>query len=76
MDWEDPLEKEMANPLQCSCLGSPMNRGAWGAMVYRVAKELDMTKQRHYFVNKGLYSQSYGFCSTHVWVCELDHKEI
>ena len=25
-------------------------------------------KQRHYFVNKGLSSQSYGFCSGHVWM--------
>ena len=25
-------------------------------------------KQRHYFANKGLYSQSYGFSSSHVWV--------
>ena len=25
-------------------------------------------KQRHYFVNKGLYSQSYGFFSSHVWM--------
>ena len=32
-------------------------------------------KQRHHFVNKGLYSQSYGFFSSHVWMWELDHKE-
>ena len=25
-------------PLQYSCLGSPMDRGAWQAMVYGVAK--------------------------------------
>ena len=25
-------------------------------------------KQRHYFANKGLSSQSYGFSSSHVWV--------
>ena len=25
-------------------------------------------KQRHYFVNKGPYSQSYGFSSDHVWM--------
>ena len=24
-------------------------------------------KQRHYFANKGLYNQSYGFSSSHVW---------
>ena len=32
-------------------------------------------KQRHYFVDKGPYSQSYGFSSTHVWMWELDYKE-
>ena len=32
-------------------------------------------KQRHYFVNKGPGSQSYGFSSSHVWLWELDHKE-
>ena len=32
-------------------------------------------KQRHYFVNKGLSSQSYGFSSGHVWMGELDYKE-
>ena len=32
-------------------------------------------KQRHYFANKSLYSQSYVFSSSHVWMWELDHKE-
>jgi len=32
--------------------------------------------QRHYFVDKGLYIQSYGFSSSHVWMWELDLKEI
>ena len=32
------------NPLQYSCLENPMDRGAWWATVYRVAKELDMTQ--------------------------------
>ena len=27
-------------------------------------------KQRHYFVNKGLPSQGYGFSSSHVWITE------
>ena len=26
------------NPLQCSCLANPMDRGAWWATVHRVAK--------------------------------------
>ena len=32
-------------------------------------------KQRHHFVNKGPYSQSYGFSSSYVCLWELDHKE-
>ena len=32
-------------------------------------------KQRHHFANKGLYCQSYGFSSSHVWMWELDHEE-
>ena len=32
-------------------------------------------KQRHYFANKGLSSQSYGFSSGHVWMWKLDYKE-
>ena len=31
--------------------------------------------QRHYFANKGLPGQSYGFSSSHVWMWELDYKE-
>ena len=31
-------------------------------------------KQRHYFANKGLSSQGYGFSSSHVWMWELDYK--
>ena len=32
-------------------------------------------KQRHYFVDKGPSSQSYGFSSSHVWMWDLDYKE-
>ena len=32
-------------------------------------------KQRHYFVNQGLSSQSYGFSRSHVWMLELDNKK-
>ena len=31
-----------AQPLQCSCLENPMDRGAWWATVHGVAKESDM----------------------------------
>ena len=32
-------------------------------------------KQRHYFANKCLSSQSYGISSSHVWMSELDRRE-
>ena len=31
--------------------------------------------QRYHFTYKGPDSQSYGFCSSHVWMWKLDHKE-
>ena len=36
----------------------------------KVMTNLDsiLKKQRHHFANKGLYSQSYGFSSSHVWM--------
>ena len=30
------------NPFQYSCLGNPMNRGAWRAAVHRVAEKSDI----------------------------------
>ena len=32
-------------------------------------------KQRHYYADKVLCSQSYGFSCSQVWMWELDHKE-
>ena len=32
-------------------------------------------KQRHYFANKGPYSQIYGFSSSHVWMWKLGDKK-
>ena len=34
-----------------------------------------MKKQRHYFANKGPFSQSFDFSSSHIWMWELDHNE-
>ena len=43
----------------------------------KVMTNLDsiLKKQRHYFANKGLSSQSYGFSSSHVWIRKLVYKE-
>ena len=35
---EDPPGEGNGNPLQCSCLENPMDRGAWWATVRGVAK--------------------------------------
>ena len=32
-------------------------------------------KQRHYFANKGPFSQSHGFSISHVWMWKMDYKE-
>ena len=42
----------------------------------KVMTNLDsILKSRHYFANKGLSSQGYGFSSSHVWMWELDYEE-
>ena len=33
-------------------------------------------KQKHYFANKSLYCQGYGFSSSNVWMCHLGYEEI
>ena len=35
---EDALEKVNGNPLQCSCLENPIDRGAWQAADHGVAR--------------------------------------
>ena len=44
LGWEDLLEKDMANPLQYSCLENPMDRGAWWATVHRVTQRQTQLK--------------------------------
>ena len=33
-----------------------------------MTKQDSILKSRHYFANKGLFSQNYGFSSSHVWM--------
>ena len=37
--------------------------------------DIHIKKQRHYFANKGLSSQGYGFSHSYIWMWELDHKK-
>ena len=38
LDWEDPLEEEMATSVQYSCQENPMDGGAWWATVHNVTE--------------------------------------
>ena len=40
---EDSPAEGNGNPLQCSCLGNPMDRGAWQATVHWVTKEAQLS---------------------------------
>ena len=43
LGWEDTPGEGNGNPIQYSCLGNPMDRGAWRATIHGVAKESDTT---------------------------------
>ena len=43
--------EENGNPLHYSCLGSPMDRGTWRAIIHRVTKEPDTTWQLNNYLN-------------------------
>ena len=43
------------NPLQNSCLGNPMDKGAWWATVHGVTKESDMTERLNNNNSSNLY---------------------
>ena len=52
------LEKEMANYFSYSCLGNPMDRGAWWATVHGIA-ELDMIQQLNNNKSRGEGAEEY-----------------
>ena len=43
LGWEDSPGEGNGNSFQDSCLGNPMDRGAWWVAVHGVTKESDMT---------------------------------
>ena len=46
---------ENGNPFQYSCLGNPMDRGAWQVTVHGVTKDPDTTYQLNNNKNKCIY---------------------
>ena len=49
LSQKDPLEEGHGNPLQCSCLEKPMDRGAWRVTVHGVAKRQTRLSDQHFF---------------------------
>ena len=61
LGWEDPLEEEMATPLQDSCLENPMDRGVWQAIVQgvkRVGHDLATKPLNHQMASKSSSSKT------------------
>ena len=66
--------KENGNPLQFSCLGNPMDRGAWWATVHEVEKEWDLNRyvRAYTHVGSGVYSKT---CNSSTYEHDLIWKE-
>ena len=82
------IGKGNGNPLQCSCLENPRDRGAWWAAIYGVAQSRTWLKQlsmhsmhasvcvhtHRYIINKSNFS-NYGKQSFYPWNFNLVHRE-
>ena len=61
-----------------SSAGGQDNKKWWPRVYWKESYDKPrqhIKKQRHHFADKGPYSQSYGFYSSHVWMWELGHEE-
>ena len=91
LDQEDPLEKGMATHSSILAWRIPWIQEPVGSKITadgdysheirrcllfgrRAMTNIDSILRR-YFADKGPYSQSFGFSSSHVWMWEFDHKE-
>ena len=81
--WQIDGEK-METVTDCVCLGSKIISDSYCSHEIKrhlLLRRKAMTnlqcikKQRYHFADKGLYSQSYGFSSSHVRMWELDHEK-
>ena len=56
------------NPLQCSCPGNPVDRGAWQATLHRVTEELDTATELNIFVETLKTAMSFIEWQQHLWL--------
>ena len=75
-----PMNIQSWLPLELSGLISLLSRGLSRVFSSTPIGKYDkrrqhIKRQRRHFANKGMYSQSYGFSSSHVWMWELDCRE-
>ena len=63
---EEPLEEDYGNPLQKSCLENSMERGAWQAIIHRVAKSWTWLKQLRIPACTCFHANFKLFCSSSV----------
>ena len=56
------------NPLQYSCLGNPMDRGAWQAIVHGVAKSLTLLSTHAHTQTHTRREQLSGFITPHTHI--------
>ena len=70
-DPEDSLEKETANLLQYSCLGNPMDRGAWQAIVHEVAKSQTQLSNNNYDISFHIVNSLVSWSQGSMWFSPL-----
>ena len=63
----ETLFSEVPKPLQMVTVAMKLKDACFVEESYDQPRQ-PIKKQRHYFANKGLSSQSYGFSSGHVWM--------
>ena len=67
-----------SNPLQCSCLENPMDRGAWQATVHRVAKSQTQLKRfrMHVYLKGGIINHFYFLVFFSLFICIFARKYV
>ena len=72
LHWEDPLEKKNNNPLQYSCLGNPMDRGARRATVLQPG---GLQRVRHNSAHTHMSFQDIYFDYSKIYHLKIDKSE-